>query len=217
MRKKRKRFEANKLLDHLIEPGKPTYQSIKGKWNPSCFQNNHPITLEIGCGHGAYTIGLAKIFPERNFIGIDIKGDRLWKGAQEAKDYVLKNVAFLRTQVTHLLDFFEQAEIAEIWITFPDPRPKNRDIKHRLTSARFLKLYETILMQRGRVHLKTDSTLLFDYTLDLLQGQGIEPFDYTRDLYGSSLTDNHFGIQTTYEKRFIAQGVQIHYLCFGLK
>lgn len=217
MRKKRKRFEENKWLDHLIEPEKEIYNNIKGKWNPWYFQNNHPITLEMGCGHGAYTIGLAKIFPKRNFIGIDIKGDRLWKGAQEAKDYALQNVAFLRAQATHLLDFFEQDEVAEIWITFPDPRPKTRDIKRRLTSARFLKLYKAILIHGGHVHLKTDSDLLFDYTLDMLQREEIEPCDYTRDLYGSSLIDNHFGIQTTYEKRFIAQGVQIHYLCFALR
>ncbi|WP_342265409.1 tRNA (guanosine(46)-N7)-methyltransferase TrmB [Cardinium endosymbiont of Philonthus spinipes] len=217
MRQKRKRFEANKSLDHLIEPEKPLYKNIKGKWNLVYFQNNHPITLEIGCGHGAYTIGLAKLFPERNFIGIDIKGDRLWKGAQEAKDYALQNVAFLRAQATQLLEFFEENEVAEIWITFPDPRPKTRDIKRRLTSMRFLKLYKTILIQDGHVHLKTDSSLLFAYTLDLLQRQGIAPYNYTRDLYGSALISNHFGIQTTYEKRFIAEGMQIHYLCFGLK
>ena len=217
MRQKRKRFEANKSLHHLIEPEKEIYTSIKGKWHALYFQNNHPITLEIGCGHGAYTIGLAKIFPERNFIGIDIKGDRLWKGAQEAKAYTLQNVAFLRAQVTNLLNFFEKDEVVEIWITFPDPRPKTKDIKRRLTSTRFLKLYKTILIQGGRIHLKTDSSLLFNYTLHLLKAQGIEPCDYTSDLYGSVLIDNHFGIQTTYEKRFIAQGIPIHYLCFGLQ
>ncbi|TSJ80759.1 MAG: tRNA (guanosine(46)-N7)-methyltransferase TrmB [Candidatus Cardinium sp.] len=217
MRKKRKRFEENKFLDHLIEPEKAIYKSIKGKWNLLYFQNNHPITLEIGCGHGAYTIGLAKIFPERNFIGIDIKGDRLWKGAQEAKASALQNVAFLRAQATHLLDFFEQDEVAEVWITFPDPRPKTRDIKRRLTSPRFLKLYKTILIQGGCVHLKTDSRLLFAYTLDLLQAQGIVPRNCTTDLYHSTLVNSHFGIQTTYEKRFIAQGMQIYYLSFALK
>ena len=217
MRKKRKRFEANKSLDHLIEPEKAIYKSIKGKWNLLYFQNNQPITLEVGCGHGAYTIGLAKLFPERNFIGIDIKGDRLWKGAQEAKDCALQNVAFLRAQATHLLDFFEHDEVAEVWITFPDPRPKTRDIKRRLTSPRFLKLYETILVQGGCVHLKTDSSLLFAYTLDLLQAQGIVPRHCTTDLYGSILIDNHFGIQTTYEKRFIAQGMPIYYLSCVLK
>ena len=217
MRQKHKRFEANKWLAHLIEPEKPIYKNIKGKWNHLYFQNHYPITLEIGCGHGAYTIGLARIFPKRNFIGIDIKGDRLWKGAQEAKNYALKNVAFLRTQVAHLLDFFAQDEINEVWITFPDPRPKTRDIKRRLTSTRFLKLYESILIQGGHIHLKTDSNLLFKYTLDLLQRQGIQPLNYTTNLYDSSLIDYHFGIQTTYEKRFIAQGMQIHYLCFVLK
>ncbi|WP_419241296.1 tRNA (guanosine(46)-N7)-methyltransferase TrmB [Cardinium endosymbiont of Nabis limbatus] len=217
MRQKCKRFEANKSLDHLIEPGKSIYKNIKGQWNRLYFQNDYPITLEIGCGHGAYTIGLAKIFPERNFIGIDLKGDRLWKGAQEAKIYGLQNVAFLRAQATHLLDFFEENEVAEIWITFPDPRPKTRDIKRRLTSLRFLKLYQTMLIEGKRVHLKTDSNLLFQYTLDVLQGQGIQPYDYTRDLYGSILIDNHFGIQTTYEKRFIPQGMPIYYLSFVLK
>lgn len=216
MRKKRQRFEANKFLDHLIEPGKPIYKNIKGKWHACYFRNNHPITLEIGCGHGAYTIGLAKIFPKINFIGIDIKGDRLWKGGQEAQKYGLDNVAFLRAQVTHLLDFFEKDEITEIWITFPDPRPKNRDIKRRLTSTRFLKLYAAILIKSGLVHLKTDSSLLFDYTFNLLQEQSLELGDYTRDLYNSSLLANHFGLQTTYEKRFIAQGIPIYYLCFSI-
>ncbi|MGI2298837.1 tRNA (guanosine(46)-N7)-methyltransferase TrmB [Candidatus Cardinium hertigii] len=217
MRQKRKRFEANKWLKHLIEPPQPIYNTIKGKWNDLYFQNNHPITVEMGCGHGAYTIGLAKIFPERNFIGIDIKGDRLWKGAEAAKTYGLQNVAFLRTQVTHVLDFFAEDEVAEIWITFPDPRPKTRDIKRRLTSMRFLKLYETILTQGGPIHLKTDNSLLFNHTLDCLQEKGIQPLYYTTNLYRSSLIDNHFGIQTSYEKRFIAQGMQIYYLCFTLK
>ncbi|MEF2229055.1 MAG: tRNA (guanosine(46)-N7)-methyltransferase TrmB [Candidatus Cardinium sp.] len=217
MRQKRKRFAANKGLAQLIEPKKAIYNHIKGAWHTLYFHNNHPITLEVGCGHGAYTIGLAKIFPERNFIGLDIKGDRLWKGAQEAKAYDLKNVAFLRAQATHLLDFFQEDEVTEVWLTFPDPRPKTRDIKRRLTSPRFLKLYEAITIQGGRMHLKTDSSFLLDYTLDVLQQQGIAPCDYTKDVYGSTLIDHHFGIQTTYEKRFIAQGVQIHYLCFTLK
>ncbi len=217
MRQKRKRFEGNKWLDHIIEPDKAIYKNIKGKWNLLYFQNNYPIALEIGCGHGAYTIGLAKIFPKKNFIGIDIKGDRLWKGAQEAKKCCLKNVAFLRAQATHLIDFFEKDEVAEVWITFPDPRPKKKDIKRRLTSARFLELYQAVLIQGGYVHLKTDSTLLFNYTLDLLQEKGIELCNYTTDLYDSSLIDSHFGIQTAYEKRFIAQGMKIYYLSFVLK
>lgn len=217
MRQKRQRFESNKLLDNLIEPGKPFYKMAKGQWNTIYFQNNQPITLEIGCGHGAYTVGLGKIFPEKNFIGIDIKGDRLWKGAQKAHDNGLKNIAFLRIQITHLLDFFEHNEVAEIWITFPDPRPKNKDIKRRLTSPRFLNLYRTILIDGGKIHLKTDSALLFQYTLTLLQDQTIQPLACTTDLYCSPLINDHFDIQTTYEQRFLAQGTPINYLCFVLK
>lgn len=216
MRKKRHRFQANKFLNHLIEPGKPIYGAIKGKWNPFYFGNHYPITLEIGCGHGAHTIGLAKMFPERNFIGIDIKGDRLWQGAQQAKESMLQNVAFLRTDVTKLLDFFVKNEVAEIWITFPDPRPKNRDSKRRLTSIRFLKLYTAILIEGGHIHLKTDSDLLAKYTIDVLAAQGVEPLYHTNDLYQSTFLDNHYAIETTYEKRFVAQGVAIHYLCFQL-
>ncbi|ROT47392.1 tRNA (guanosine(46)-N7)-methyltransferase TrmB [Candidatus Cardinium hertigii] len=215
MRQKLQRFEANKWLNNLIEPGKAIYKTIKGQWNNLYFPNNQPITLEMGCGHGAYTVGLGKTFPERNFIGIDIKGDRLWKGAQEAQDGHLHNVAFLRIPITQLLDFFEENEISEIWITFPDPRPKNKDIKRRLTALRFLKLYEIILIDSGKVHLKTDSTLLFQYTLDLLQQQALQLLSYTTDLYGSSLIKDHLGIQTTYEKRFLAQGMQISYLCYA--
>lgn len=214
MRQKHIRFQENKGLDNCIEPSKPCYTTIKGQWHNIFFKNNNPITLEIGCGHGAYVIGLAKLFPQRNFIGIDIKGDRLWKGAKEAKKQYLSNVAFLRIFIESLDDFFSENEVDEIWITFPDPRPKNRDIKRRLTSPRFLDLYRHILADQGKIHLKTDNTLLYDYTLKILHKQNLKILKQTLDLYNSPYLVEHWGIQTTYEKRFLAQGMKIHYLCF---
>ena len=217
MRQKCKRFEANKWLTHLIEPEKPLYETIKGQWHNDYFCNKHPITLEIGCGHGDCTIGLARTFPVSNFIGIDSKGDRLWKGAQTAQAEKLTHVAFLRIQVEQLLDFFEADEVAEIWITFPDPRPKNRDQKRRLTSLRFLKLYKHILSAGGKVHLKTDSMELFSYTLALLRSEKINLLAHTTDLYSSPYGNDHLAIQTTYEKKFLLQGSQIKYLCFAFQ
>jgi tRNA (guanine-N7-)-methyltransferase len=219
MRQKQKRFQENKLLDALIEPEKPLYTTLKGKWNACFFPTKQPITLEIGCGHGAYTIGLARLFPEHNVIGIDIKGDRLWKGAKEAGATQLTNVAFLRAPVEQLMHFFAPSEVAEIWIPFPDPRPKNRDIKRRLTSPRFLALYQSILTKGGKVHLKTDSALLFSYTLELLQQQGLCLLEQTTDVYAATGSDTAMlqrSIQTAYEKRFLAQGLPIHYLCFSM-
>lgn len=220
MRQKLKRFQENKGLERLIEPDKPGYAALKGNWNVSFFPKKQPITLELGCGSGAYALGLADLFPQRNVIGIDLKGDRLWKGAKQAEAAQLTNVAFLRTRIEQLTDFFEPNEVAEIWIPFPDPRPKNRDIKRRLTSPRFLALYRTILAEDGLVHLKTDSASLFDYTLALLRANGCLLLDQTRDAYALASPPARVGgalqgIQTDYEKKFLAQGLPIHYLCFA--
>ncbi len=133
-RRKLAKFEENRLRDNVIEPGKPLYETIKGNWNESYFKNNHPITLELACGRGEYSIGLARKFPEGNFIGVDLKGDRIWKGSGIAIEEGLENVAFLRTQIQWLEKYFAPEEASEIWITFPDPRPKDRDEKHRLTN-----------------------------------------------------------------------------------
>lgn len=214
MRQKLKRFKENTHLDHCIEPGKAYYNALKGKWHSHYFKNDNPITLEIGCGHGAYTIGLAKLFPDRNIIGIDIKGDRIWKGAKQANLDHLTNVAFLRILVESLDDFFEKGEINEIWITFPDPRLKNKDIKRRLTSPRFLDLYQSVLGGQGKVHIKTDSAELYHYTIKNLQMYPVSLLKYSMNIYGMGDLDPQLSIQTTYEKRFLAIGKQIYYICF---
>lgn len=213
MRNKLQRFADNAQDPKVIAPGKPIYENIKGNWHATQFENNHPITLEVGCGRADYTLGLAKLFPQRNCIGIDIKGSRIWSGAQVAKE--LENVAFLRTKIEHLDSFFAENEVAEIYIPFPDPRPKDRDEKRRLTSPRFLDIYKRILQPEGIVHLKTDNLPLFEYTLEVLDSLSIQPLASTTDLYNSDYVDQHHGIQTAYEKRFLAEGITIKYLKFA--
>jgi len=139
-RQKTRRFEATFKAYNVIEETKPHYMHMKGRWNQDYFKNERPITLEIGCGKGEYTVGLSRIYPERNFIGVDIKGDRLWKGSKIALEEDLQNVGFLRTQVQMIEDFFEENEVDTIWITFPDPRPRDRDEKRRLTGPRFFRV-----------------------------------------------------------------------------
>lgn len=218
------RFRQNAENDLIIEPGKEIFENIKGKWR-TFFGNEKPITIEMGCGRGEYTIGLASVFPERNFIGIDIKGARIWKGGCEAKENNLKNAVFLRAQIMLIRGFFEKNEADEIWITFPDPRPKESHEKHRLSGPYFLRTYKDFLKEGGFVHLKTDSISLFKYTLETLEqakpGNKMYPYyitdlEYTYDLYDSDLIKDHHGIQTTYERRFLADGLKINYLRFRL-
>ncbi len=149
MRKKLKRFEDNALRDNVLEPGKELYDRLRGRWHAAYFPHQGPITLELGCGRAAYTLGLAQQFPDQNFVGIDIKGARLWAGSTEALQRRLQNVAFLRTQIEHLDQFFAPEEVSQIYITFPDPRPRDRDVKRRLTSPRFLALYRQLLQPGG--------------------------------------------------------------------
>lgn len=170
--------------------------------------------LELGCGHGDYTIEMARKFPHRNFIGIDIKGSRIWRGSVLAEEENLPNVAFLRIPVEKLEEHFGEGEVSEIWITFPDPRPKKRDVKRRLTSPRFLDLYACILKPKGRIHLKTDSLLLYEFTLEMLQERKPINLLHTDNLYASPLLEHTYNIQTTYEKRFLAEEVPIKYLQF---
>ncbi len=197
---------------NVLEPGKVLYENIKGNWNSIFFQNENPIVLEIGCGKGEYTIGLAKLFPEKNFIGIDIKGDRIAVGSNNAIVQDLKNVGFLRIKVQDLISFFEKDEISEIWITFPDPQPLKSGIKRRLTNDRFLEMYKSILIEDGILHLKTDSELLFDYTLERLEAFGTKDLVFTKDLYQSDLNVRHFGIKTRFEEIFTNKGFLINYL-----
>lgn len=211
------RFAQNKERHNVIETGKEIFEKIKGNWHRDYFKNDHPITLELACGRGEYTVGLARVFPERNFIGIDIKGDRIWKGSGIALEEGMDHVAFLRTQILMIERFFEKGEVDEIWITFPDPRPKDRDEKRRLTHPRFLELYRSVLKPGGTVHLKTDNTGLFEYSLEVLEQEGgIRDLVYTRDLYKSDMLANHHGIRTRYEKKFHEKGEDIKYLKFSL-
>ncbi|MCS6821970.1 MAG: tRNA (guanosine(46)-N7)-methyltransferase TrmB [Microscillaceae bacterium] len=214
-RKKLARFAENHRNPLVIEAGKELFNTIKGKWHSVFFKNENPITLELACGRGEYTIGLAKIYPERNYIGVDIKGARIWQGANYALKENMKNVGFLRTIIQNLENFFEPQEVSEIWITFPDPRPKGNDEKRRLTHPRFLEMYRKLLKDRGLVHLKTDNPALFEYTLEVLRTQPIENLKFTYNLYKSELQAWHHGIRTKYENIFTAQGANIHYLQFN--
>lgn len=215
-RMKNFRFEEVKQSENVIEPGKEIYQQIKGNWHTQYFKNQSPIIVEVGCGRGEYTTGLAKRFPDQNFIGIDIKGDRIWKGSTVAKEEGLENVAFLRIQIDLIADFFTEGEISEFWITFPDPRPREGEEKKRLISPQFLKRYREVAKKGAIVNLKTDNTGLYEYGLEVVKALNLEVIASTNDLYASPLLDLHHGIQTTYEKRYLGEGIKIKYLKFIL-
>lgn len=213
-RSKLEKFAVIAERENVVQDGDELYGQLAGKWRDEQFENNNPIILEIGCGRGEYTIGMAKLFPEKNFIGVDIKGARIWKGSTMALEQELYNVAFLRTFIEQLADQFKEGEVDEVWITFPDPRPKDRDIKRRLTSPRFLDIYKKIVRPGGTIHLKTDNTELFDFTLEVLQERKPEGLLFTHDLYNSDLQEHTMGIYTTYEKRYLQEGIKIKYLQF---
>lgn len=215
MKNKLKRFEIVAQRANVIEPGKDLYASIKGHWKEKYFRNENPITVELACGRGEYTTGLAALHPDRNYIGVDIKGDRIWKGSTIAVEQSLTNVAFLRTLISHLEIFFEPGEIDELWMTFPDPRPKKRDIKRRLTSPQFLAIYKRLLKPGGYMRLKTDNTGFFEYSLEQIASRpDIADFRYTDDVYSSDLRAECFDIRTRYELMFAGQGEKIKYLRF---
>ena len=211
-RRKKEFFLHNAESSTVIEVGKPQYKSIKGNWRKDYFLNVNPIVLELACGKGEYTIGLAQAFPERNFIGVDIKGDRIARGSMVAQMLGLTNVAFLRTDINFLHEFFEPGEVNEVWITFPDPQPRPKQEKHRLTHPRFLSLYQQLLSPGGTLHLKTDSLILFNYSLHTIQETpSFHDLQYTTDLYNSSLNEIHIGIKTRYEQLFFNKGFTINY------
>ncbi len=215
MRKKKGRFEDNKVSRNVIEPGKEIFERVKGKWRSDFFKNENDVILELACGRGEYSTGLGAIYQDRNYIGIDIKGNRIWVGSKKARLEGLDNVAFLRTQIDHLEKFFEPDEINEIWIVFPDPRVKESDEHRRLTSPKYLEIYKNLMKQGGVIHLKTDSTSLFDYTLGLLENRtDVQDLEYTWELYNSDLAKNHHDIKTKYERQFTGQGEVIKYLKF---
>ena len=218
-RVKLQRFTDNAIRPDIIEPGKPEYARLGGRWRTDFFPEPHPLTLEVGCGKGEYTVGLAQRHPGRNFLGLDIKGERIWMGSSRAAELGLTNVGFVRMRAEDLAAQFGPGELSEIWITFPDPRPRDRDIKRRLTSPRFLKLYEQLLIPEGLLHLKTDNEDLFEYTLKILaalSGAAVERV--TRDLYAESALEfaEAQAIQTNFEGKYRAVGVPIKYLRFRL-
>ncbi len=217
MRKKLRRFKENRESGIVIERDTPLFDKIKGNWNAVQFKNDAEIILELACGRGEYTVGMGRLFPGRNFIGVDIKGSRIWKGMRVAKEEKLDNVAFLRTQIDHLERFFTPGEVHEIWIIFPDPRPKKSDEHRRLTSIKYLEVYRKVIRPGGWVHLKTDNEGLFQYTLEVLSKQSfVSELQFTNDLYHSAYEKDHFGIVTRYEKEFSGQGFTIKYLKFRL-
>ena len=216
---KLKRFNENETFTNVIQPSREEVLdnfSFKGKWH-SFFKNTHPIVIELGCGKGEYTIDLAKKNPDKNFIGIDIKGARFWRGAKTALENNLGNVAFVRTQI-ELVDFiFDKGEVDEIWITFPDPQIKDKRTKHRMTNHAFLKKYDHILKKDGVINLKTDSEFMHGYTLGLLHGEGHEIVHANHDVYKDYYSpDEVTGTQTFYEKKYLEKGKAITYIKFKL-
>jgi tRNA (guanine-N7-)-methyltransferase len=216
---KLKRFNQNLTFSNVIQPEREEITlgefRYKGKWRQEFFKNDHPIVVELGCGKGEYSVYLAQQYPEKNFVGVDIKGARFWAGAKESLELGLSNVGFLRTQIELIEDVFAENEVDEIWITFPDPQIKFKRTKHRLTNPAFLDRYRTILQPEGRIHLKTDSEFLHGYTLGLLEGKGWE-VDYAHhDVYGNAYSPKHVtAIQTHYERLFMEKGRLITYLTF---
>jgi tRNA (guanine-N7-)-methyltransferase len=187
---------------------------LKGKWNELVFKNNHPIVLELGCGKGEYTVGLGDLYPEKNFIGIDIKGARMWSGAKQSFEKGMKNVAFLRTNIEMLSHFFGTDEISEIWLTFPDPQMKK--VTKRLTATNFMKMYGQFVVTGGKIHLKTDSNFLFTYTRELVNLNGFPVVLSTENLYDSNIQDSILNIKTYYEQQWLGRGLTIKYIQFLL-
>ncbi len=207
--KKLIRFEELKTFPNVLQ-----YPSnIKNRWK-DFFGNDNPITLELACGKGEYAVGLGRLYPLRNFIGIDVKGNRIWKGAKTALNESLKNIAFLRTQIDKLEDYFAANEVSEIWITFPDPQLRFSKMKKRLTHPKFLRMYKNILQANGKIHLKTDSPDLYQFTktvIDLYKLKLIADID---DLYKETELNDELKIKTHYESLDIAQSNKVHYLSF---
>lgn len=198
---------------HNVFEKKPV---LKGKWKTDFFKNSAPIIIELACGKGEYTIGLAKLFPEKNFIGVDIKGNRIWSATRIVNMENLQNVCFIRDQIDHLNEYFIQDEVDEIWITFSDPFPRDGDHKRRLTSKKFLEIYKQFLKKDGLIHLKTDSDLLYNYTKEVLAEFPSKILKDYNDVYAMNKNEELHNIQTYYEKMHLKNGLTIKYLCFQL-
>lgn len=218
---KLKRFRENETFSNVIQPKREELLadsfSFKGQWGHSFFKNDKPIVLELGCGKGEYTLALAKRHPNKNYIGIDIKGARFWKGAKTALSEDMNNVGFLRIQIELLTRCFAPGEIDEIWITFPDPQIKYKRTKHRLTNVDFLRSYQNVLKPDGLVHLKTDSEFMHGYTLGLLHGLGQKVNFAQHDVYGATgAPEAVTAVQTFYESQYLAHDKKITYVSFSL-
>jgi tRNA (guanine-N7-)-methyltransferase len=218
-KRKLERFAENKTFPHFFQPyyyelveGFP----LQGKWNSSFFENENPIVLELGCGKGEFTVGLAERFPEKNFIGMDVKGARMWRGAKTTFDQGMKNVAFVRSKIQNINYVFDAREVDEFWITFPDPQPNKPRVRKRLTAPPFLDRYRKIAAPGAIVHLKTDNAMFFEYTLEVIQEQGLELLFHTFDVDKNAGNELVLSIRTFYEEMFRAEGVPIKYLKFRL-
>lgn len=223
-KRKLEHFAEMKTFPHVFEPKldevfRAEYR-LNGNWNNEVFKNDNPIVLELGCGKGEYSVGMARKFPNKNFIGVDIKGARMWRGAKTALDEGLSNVAFLRTRIEFIEGCFSKDEIDEIWITFPDPQPKDRREKKRLTGPLFIKRYLTFLKPDGIIHLKTDSEFFYNWSLSEVKRHEYEILEETDNLYADRIsaldqtTQEILSIKTHYEELFTKKGHHIHYLKF---
>lgn len=219
-KKKLARFRELSTFDRVIQPPfEEVFRSdyrLKGKWGKEFFNNSSPLVLELGCGKGEYTVGLARKNPQINYMGLDIKGARIWTGARTAYDEGLENVAFLRTRIDFINSFFARDEVDELWITFPDPQEKLRRRKKRLSGALFLNKYRMFLSDGGLVHLKTDNRSLYEDTLALVTHNRLPVERMSEDIYREGWTDETVFIQTYYEKQFLSKGTPINYLSFHL-
>lgn len=219
-KKKLQRFAENLTFDNFFQYQYEQLQSdgfpLKGRWHEAFFKNENPIIVELGCGKGEYAVGLARQYPDKNFIGVDIKGARMWRGLKTAKEEQLTNVAFLRTRIELIEHYFASGEVSEIWITFPDPQPRKSRAHKRLTSPRFINRYRNILKPEGVIHLKTDDMPLYAYTLEVIREGGHRLVFHTPDLY--KLTDelDVKKIRTFYEQIWLEQGLTIKYIQFSL-
>ena len=219
---KLKRFKENETFHNVFQPTRSqlvdeVYQ-YKGQWNDQVFKNDNPIVLELGCGKGEYTVALAKQYPNKNFIGIDIKGARFWRGAKTAVEEDIPNAAFIRPQIELIEYVFAENEVDEIWITFPDPQIKYKRTKHRMTNSEFLKRYKKVLKPEGVMNLKTDSEFMHGYTLGLLHGEGHEVLYANNDVYRQEGSPEEVtSIQTFYESQYLEQNKPITYIRFKIK
>jgi len=215
---KLRRFEAIKSFDNVFEPVREQDFEHSGKWNENIFKNENPIVLELGCGKGEYSVGLGSLFSDKNYIGVEIKGNRIYIGAKEAIDNNLKNVAFLRTRIDYIDSYFKENEVDEIWLTFSDPQPNKP--RKRLTSTLFINRYRKFLKPGGLIHLKTDSSVLFDSTMEQIKLNKYELVDLRPDLYAEIKEGEEeqkiFSIKTHYETLFTKRGHVIKYCCFKI-